>query len=148
MTVRFDRLFVLLVFTICACSKKPADEFRDLQPFQGAWDVVAFNDAGEQAGPDKLAQMSVVVENQNLRLFVEGTVVLDLVLRLPSSAIPGEIDLVPLAGANPGQPQPALYAFEQDQLKLCVANFDQPRPTALEVQPGTNWGLLVLKRKP
>jgi uncharacterized protein (TIGR03067 family) len=141
-------LLVLLPLAIVGCGKQStSEELLPLRPFHGTWEVLSFNDRGEEANAETVKHMTLAVENETARLAVEGKVVVEMILRMPATGNPGEIDLIPLSGDNPGQPELAIYAFEGNRLKLCIAGFDQPRPTEFEVLRGMNRILLVLQRR-
>jgi uncharacterized protein (TIGR03067 family) len=60
---------------------------------------------------------------------------------------PKTIDYFFSEGPNKGKTQLAIYEIENDQLKVCAAAPDQPRPTEFRSVPGRNWTLTLWKRK-
>jgi uncharacterized protein (TIGR03067 family) len=124
----------LLVF-VSGCSSKGAAAKADQEKLQGTWRIVSAELAGQQAGAQLMTQRFTFEGDQILRSGEKVTYKLD------ATKNPKEIDFVG------GQPEPAIYAFEGERLKLCIAVRGAPRPTEFASRPGVMHMLLVLERE-
>jgi len=65
---------------------------------------------------------------------------------LDASMKPATVDLVPNDGAHQGKTLKAIYAVEQNELKLCIGKEGEDRPIAFSSKAGEQSVLLMLKR--
>jgi uncharacterized protein (TIGR03067 family) len=146
-------LFLLLA---CGCSKPPPDD--GLGPFQGEWVVLELNDRGKQIEAQKLSELTVTFDKDQLQkvqtIMGGGATTTALVggsfeggtFRVDNSKSPGECEVVRMYGPDLGKTQLGIFAFEDRKLKMCVGDLGGPRPADFVADQTST--LIVLKRKP
>lgn len=132
-----------LALVAAGCARAPAVD--GTKPFQGHWHAVQ---EGKKLGKE-------VIFDKDSVLFIEMTTKgkeVNMVgsartsFRVDNSKSPAHIDFVQLEGDRLGQTKEGIFSFEGDKLKLCIADFESPRPAAFASAEKTVF--LVLERKP
>jgi uncharacterized protein (TIGR03067 family) len=131
----------------CSSSKAPPQE--DLSKFHGDWSAIEVVEKGRKMD-SKVAQTLVVtmgsgtfhrVEMVGNRLVSHGR----CGFSVDSKKTPGDFDLVHLDGDNIGKTAKGIFALENGELKLCIAQLGKPRPSSFAADDQNTQ--LILKKK-
>ncbi len=133
------RLTYLALIPLLGAAHFPQEDAakKDLQAMQGNWKMVAYVVDGKTTPPAELAKIQLNVKG-NVSTFTidkqasHGKYVLD------AAKTPRTLDIDLTDGPEKGKKKLAIYAFEKDQLKICVAAVGAPRPTEFKAGKGVN----------
>lgn len=135
---------ILIIVTL---AQDPAGAAKALEEHQGTWRVVSFQRNGQKT-PDDLARSITrtvakdhVVWKRDGKSFAGTKVVLD-----PSQS-PRHIDVLPDGGPSFGKRVLGIYKQDGDDLTICMADADAPRPTQFDAAEGSNHTLITLRRE-
>lgn len=145
--------FLSLVVMLSSCSKPPVvvDHTKD---FQGAWLYIEQAKAGKDKEIDAVFVKDILQLVENTKTESGTTTELggaaggrseSFQIQVDATQTPGHIDFVILDGENQGRSRPGIFVFENDNLKICVAELNGTRPT--EFVAAEKFKLMVLKRK-
>ncbi len=143
---------VHLITVVCAVTGALTDDpptpvSKALEEHQGTWRVVSFQRDGMKT-PDELARSIVrVVEKDHVVWKREGKSFAGTKLVLDPSADPKRIDVIPDGGRDFGKHVLGIYKQDGDDLTICMADADAPRPTKFEAGEGTKWTLMTFRRE-
>jgi uncharacterized protein (TIGR03067 family) len=127
----------------CAgCGKPPAAD--GAKPFQGLWNGIGADGkrTNQQANFDK--DIFMLIETATSGLDAKISVPERSAFRVDSSQTPPHIDFVCLEGDNQSKTKFGIFALDGNKLKICFADFDDPRPTAFVA--GEKTTLLIFER--
>jgi uncharacterized protein (TIGR03067 family) len=115
---------------------------KDEQRIVGTWAMVSGEKSGEKA-PDEIVRefRLTLTADGKLTVKVEGQDH-DGTYKLNDGKKPKEVDFT-VDGKN----MPGIYVFDGDNLKLCVADEGETRPTEFTTQAGVRTMMFVLKRE-
>ena len=127
-------LSVVVFFPLAGCSKKAADD--GTKPFQGTWDVVA--EGGKKAEQQFYFEKDTVhvqiVKNESGKTSAavggSSVVIPRSAFRVDTSKTPAQIDFVPIEGENQGKTRDGIFEMNDKNLKICIADYEEPRPAA------------------
>lgn len=121
----------------------------ELARHQGTWEVVAFVYEGREAPREITATMSRVVEDDHVTWYRAGKSFAGTGLVLDPSADPKAIDVIADGGPQRGKAVLGIYRLDGDELTICMAAPDAPRPTTFDAPQGSGRTLMTFrKRKP
>jgi uncharacterized protein (TIGR03067 family) len=116
---------------------------RELDRLQGRWKLIS----GERDGSASVnLNTELVLTTGTITLIVGGKEYPSPYTINPSKN-PKEIDIVKTSGPDKGKTSPGIYAWEEDEFKICFAN--QPggtRPTTFAAKQGSGHTLFVFRR--
>ncbi len=159
----FPHIAVLLLIGLTWCKNSAADNAAKigaiLKPFAGEWVVVSLDRGGKRSSAQEMQDIRVTVEGDRFtivelrgsRAFAGGRSVRDVftedyTLQVDPAQPLGEINFAYLSPSDLlGQTRPGLYAFEENQLKICLAESGGSRPT--DFTAGNKVQVLVLESK-
>jgi uncharacterized protein (TIGR03067 family) len=134
---------LLLLFTCVGCAKPPPPE-DGTEQFQGSWHASG-NDGKSLTIEAIFAKDSfLLIETKKVGNTTQITSE-KAIFQVNLAPTPNQVDLVYLAGENAGKTKFGIFVFENDKLKMCVADFDAPRPTAFVANKNST--LMVWERK-
>ena len=144
-------LVVALLVLVSGCSKK-ANE-NEIVPFEGDWTVRELTEHGRPADAEAIKRLVVSVKGGQFQKseVSDGTASTKIggadiaTLRVDTSKDPAEMELVRLQGADQGKTQLGIFVLSDTQLKICLADLGEERPTGLVASGKTT--LMVLERK-
>lgn len=144
--------FLILLASVSGCAKETLED--RLKTFQGDWEVINLERAGQKSDNEALKHIKVTIEHDNWKMLegrgqgmVKQLFIEEYVLQLDPSKPAGDIDLTYRDGEHQGLTRSGIYEFDDDKLKVCFGEVAQPRPTqfaSMEEPPST---LIVLQRK-
>jgi internalin A len=127
---------VLIPLLVAAASPQDEAAKKDLQAMQGSWTVLTYVAGGRPALRSDMSQMKLSVKD-NVSTFVQPKKTSHGKYTLDPSKNPKWIDIELTDGPDKGKKKLGLYAFENDQLKICVAGVGAHRPTELSAGSDT-----------
>ena len=127
---------VLIPFLVAAGNPQNDAAKKDLQAMQGSWTVLTYVAGGRPALRSDMAKMQLTIKD-NASTFVNGKKTLHGTYTLDPSKNPKWLDIELTDGPSKGKRKLGLYAFENNQLKICVVEVGTPRPTELAAGSGT-----------
>ena len=65
----------------------------------------------------------------------------------PGQCTPRHIDVIPDGGPSRGKHVLGIYRLEDDELTLCMADADQPRPREFKAEKGSRQTLMAFRRQ-
>ncbi|MDB5352567.1 MAG: hypothetical protein JWN86_3814 [Planctomycetota bacterium] len=122
------------------------DAKADLARFQGRWSMVSMTKNGKMIPAKALeGRVAIITDNvftdrQGEKIHGKGTMVLD------TKTSPRSVDTAFTDGPITGKTTLAIYEFDGDTMKSCVANPGDPRPKSFESKAGTGYMLVTYKR--
>lgn len=140
-------LFLFLSLSILGCGKKVQDD--GTKPFQGTWTFFSNGKKTEkQATFEKDIVQVVAVRpvgvggSVSLQQSSDSTGLERSTFRVDASQTPPRIDFVVMDGSKQGQTREGIFELTETSLKICVADYGAPRPTAFVApERGALWML-------
>lgn len=125
------------------CSQEPA--IKELERFQGTWQIVKFKAADKALTSEFLASGKVTIKEDRLTLVVAGVKLVENRLQLDPSTSPPRIDMTPLEGPLKDKTSLGIYDLQGDTLRIM---FSDPGKAAPKRMPKgtTGKGLIVLRK--
>lgn len=115
---------------------------------QGRWQAVKFERQGKTTEAAITASISRAVTGDHVVWERDGKSFAGSTIRLDDKAEPATIDVLADGGPSRGKAVLGIYRQEGDRLWICMADADQPRPTAFEALVDKPWNLMEFKREP
>ena len=142
------RAYGLLTTTIAvlSCADFGDDAKKDLEKFQGDWQLVSLERDGKQIPPEEAKKLTLTIQGEKFVLRKEGAVVSEGTMKLDPARKPKEVDETISTGPNKGKIFRAIYEIDDDQHKVCFAAAGKDRPSDFSSQPGDGRILQVWKR--
>jgi uncharacterized protein (TIGR03067 family) len=125
---------------------KPADDKAERAKLQGSWAVVKVVLDGIEVAEAAVKKMEVVIKDDKLTR-KDGDDEEETTFKLDPTQKPKAIDLTPTSEERKDKTVRGIYVLDGDDLKICLAAANKPRPTAFESKEASDWELLILKRK-
>ncbi|AMV40662.1 TIGR03067 domain-containing protein [Planctomyces sp. SH-PL62] len=144
----WSRLIPLGLVVLLVQAPEPSPGLTaELARHQGVWRGVSFRRDGKETPEAIVRTITRTVDDDRVvwrrdgKSFSGSTIILD------PAADPRTIDV--LADGGPGRDKTVrgLYKLEGDELTICTADPDEPRPTAFRADAGDRWTLMVFKRE-
>jgi uncharacterized protein (TIGR03067 family) len=149
---------ILLSFlaVMLAASDQPADEAskKDVERMQGDWALTSLIREGERFPDDDAQALFRTIKGNEYTLYRFNKVIGRGTWVLDATKTPKTIDFQPVAPAGQTggtlKPSLAIYEFEDEKLKICVALPGRDRPTEFISKPGSglNVGVWEREKKP
>ncbi len=146
MLVKSSTLFAIVLVTLTSVAKAE----KDLDKFQGTWEVVSAARGGDKAPAERLKRMQIVIKDKTMEIRMGDRVVETATIEIDSSKDPKTIDFQPKdrEERKVEQPSHGIYQFEGDTLKLCWRKRGGERPKEFATKADERGlVLMVLKRK-
>jgi uncharacterized protein (TIGR03067 family) len=119
----------------------------DLDRLQGTWLVVSLSEKGKPIAAKETDALEIVIDKDTFTTFEKGKIVVKYQLKLDSAKSPKHINFTYLVGDDKGKTELGIYAFEKDQIKLCLDEDNKGRPTVFEGKGTEGCSVIVLKKK-
>lgn len=113
---------------------------------RGTWAVTTLVRDGKEAPADVVASIRRVVEGDHVTWTRDGKTFAGTKVEYDTSKTPHALDLIPDGGPHRDKHVLGIYRLEGDTLTICVADPDEPRPTAFEATEGSKRTLQTFKR--
>jgi uncharacterized protein (TIGR03067 family) len=124
------------------------DARAELDKHQGTWKVVSFQREGEETPKEIASTITRVVEDDHVVWYRDGKSFAGTTIRLDPSETPRAIDVIPDGGPQRGKAVLGIYRLEGDELTLCMAAPDAPRPKRFDAPKGSGQTLMTFRRRP
>jgi len=140
----------LLLLILIAQSAEPSvspEVSAELKAHEGTWRAVSFRHNGEEAAEAVVRAITRTVEGDRVvwrrdgKSFSASTIVLD------PTADPRAIDVHADGGPGRDKVVRGVYKLDGDELTLCTAPPDEPRPTGFHAETDEPWTLMVFHRE-
>ena len=139
------RLLIALAAGIALAADAPKEEAvrKELERFQGAWQLVSAETDGKQAPEEQVKMIKVVIKGSKHTVFFgEEPIVKDTPFMIDPTKKPKQsTDTLP-----DGKEIRGIYELDGDTLKSCVGGIGKERPTEFTAKAGTGQTLQVFKR--
>lgn len=123
------------------------DAKTDIEKFQGKWTVVSLVEEGKAVPATELAGFEITIEKDIYTATEKGEVVAKYRFKLDPTKKPATIDFTALIGKDKEKTtELGIYAFDKDQLKMCVDETGKLRPNVFEGKGTEKCSVIVLKK--
>lgn len=134
------------VLGLAASQPAPGDEAEDRKALEGVWVGFVAEPRSERPGPIRFSEIRIGPEKitgkgQDGKDMGEGT------YRLGHAGGLRTLDTVGTAGEPRGQSFLGIYEVKGDTLRWCSANPGKPRPTEFTTRVGTQWMMILTRKK-
>ena len=119
---------------------------KDLQRFQGNWQLISAERDGKRTPPEEAKKITLAIRENKFVLKKESVVLSEGTFSLAPTKQPKEIDETITVGPNKGKVFLAIYEIDDEQHSICFAAAGKDRPTALSSDPGSGNLLQLWKR--
>ena len=119
---------------------------EDKQKIQGAWKLMSFEVAGKGDDDTKDENRELIIEGDKISVKNDGKDIEKDSFTLDPAKEPKVIDLITLSGNDKDKKRPGIYELDGDNLKICIDEKGEKRPTAFATKEGDGLVLVVLKR--
>lgn len=120
---------------------------RALEAHQGTWRVVSFERDGKAADPAVVGSIRRIVRGDHVTWEREGKSFAGTSLKLDPAADPPALEVVADGGPSRGKATLGIYRLEGDELTICMADPDRPRPSGFTTVPGSGLTLMRFVRE-
>jgi RNA polymerase sigma factor (sigma-70 family) len=138
-TSKNDNLLIVVL-------ERDTDPKTDEDRVQGDWKAVGGKDDGEQMVDAEVSMGALHVSFVGDLMIFTFEEEQEVVFKLDSSKNPKQITSGHKSGDRERQ-RAGIYALDGDELKICLADYNYPRPDAFTAEKGSRRLLLVLKRE-
>jgi uncharacterized protein (TIGR03067 family) len=119
---------------------------KDIEAMQGAWAIESFTLDGNKLELEQLKSWQRIVENNHV-VWKNGTeIMVELDIKFDPSQKPMTLDSTIATGDAKGQTALAIYELKDDELRVCFAFPDKPRPKEFSSTAGSGQSLYTAKR--
>ncbi|MFL5244599.1 MAG: TIGR03067 domain-containing protein [Gemmataceae bacterium] len=118
---------------------------EDKQKIQGTWKLMSFEVAGKGDEDTKDENRVLVIEGDKITVNNDGKEVEKDSFTLDPSKKPKAIDFVTLSDNDKDKKRLGIYELDGDNLKICIDEKGEKRPTEFATKEGGNLVLVVLK---
>lgn len=130
----------------------PVHQDDDLVRLQGTWLTVSLVNDGktlvaENEPPKPGPVTKLAYEGDLWKVIVGDTVVATGVVKVDSTRLPKEIDLLDESGTRNEKTKLGIYELDGDTYRYCLAPAGKPRPTELASPAGSGYSLGVSRRE-
>jgi uncharacterized protein (TIGR03067 family) len=119
---------------------------KDLETFQGNWQMVSAVQDGKPLPPEEVKQFKLTIQTNKFVLRKDSVVISEGTFTLDPTRKPKEIDETATVGPNKGKTFLAIYEVEGERHRICFAAPGQERPTEFSSTAGSGHLLQVWKR--
>ena len=120
---------------------------KDLERFQGTWQLVSAESNGEKAPEDRVNQIRVkITGNKHTVTFGDQVIAHDVRFEIDPAATPKKVTDTLENGPEKGKKVFGIYRLEGDTLTSCVAAIGKERPEGFVSKPGSGHTLRVFRR--
>lgn len=141
------RLIASLVGVLIAADSRDDAAKKDLEKFQGNWNLISAERDGKKTPPEDAKKITLTIQGNKFILRKEAVVISEGKMTLDPTKKPKEIDETITTGPNKGKVFSTIYEIDDEQHKICFAATGKERPTAFSSLPGSGHLLQVWKRK-
>ncbi len=124
----------------------------DLDKLRGTWLTVSLVNDGktlvdEKVPPKAGPTTKLAYDGNKWMVKVGDKAVATGTIKIDSTKMPKEIDVMDASGMKNGKTQLGIYELDGDTYKYCVAPAGKPRPTEFTSKEGSGHSLIVSKRE-
>ena len=136
-------LSAIVIALLTAADTKEDAVKKDLAKMQGEWLAVGDESGGIQLGEQEVRMLKIklVIKDDKYKIMSADTVAAEGTIKLDPSQKPAALDIVSTRGT-----MPAIYAFDGEKLKTCVAIPGGRRPTEFRSKEGSTDMLITYQK--
>lgn len=123
------------------------DAKKDLAKLQGVWTVSSAVKEGQEVAAEQLADFKLIVEGNKRTLKKGDQVVSESTFKIDPAKSPKAMFLTITEGPFKGKTLPAIYDFDGDTHRVCVALNGIEPPAAFATEAGDGQVLQVFKKE-
>jgi uncharacterized protein (TIGR03067 family) len=144
---------LLLGVLVLAKDENKEKAHDDKQKIQGLWLPVSVEQNGKQLPEQKVKEVKhLEVKGDHFVMVLDNGEQKDegptFTFRLDPARKPKAIDLKAAKGPGKGKTTLGIYSLESGELRLCMAQVEEARPTAFSTKEKSRTVLMIFKRKP
>lgn len=142
------RFLAVVLAASCLQTPEAAPEVRaELAKHRGVWRSVSFRRDGKETDLKIVRSITREVDGDRVVWRRDGKSFSASTIDLDPDADPKTIDIQADGGPGRDKVVRGIYKLEGDELTLCTADPDEPRPTAFRADAGDRWTLMVFERE-
>lgn len=146
MKLAITLLLVAMAATLSASVRAAEPSQKDIEAMQGTWAIESFTLDGNKLDPEQLKGWQRIVDNSHV-VWKNGTeTIVELDIKFDPSQEPMTLDSKIATGDAKGKTILAIYELKDDELRVCFAMPDKPRPTEYSSPAGSGQSLYTAKR--
>lgn len=120
---------------------------KELQLFQGTWQLVSAETDGKKAPEDRVEKIRVkIVGNRHTVSFGDDVIAHNILFEIDPTSTPKKVTDTLEEGPDKGKQILGIYKLEADTLTSCVGGVGKDRPTEFSAKPGSGYTLRVFRR--
>lgn len=139
-------LVLALVLPLADDAKAAND--AEVARHQGTWAVTKFVREGQESPADLVESIVRIVEGDHVVWKRDGKSFAGTKVELDPKGEPKTIDVLPDGGPSFGKRILGIYKLDGDELTICMAEADKPRPKEFRAEAGSGLTLMTFRRKP
>jgi uncharacterized protein (TIGR03067 family) len=144
----------LLLFPVLACIAaanfvQTDDAKKELKQLEGTWKIVSGEKGGKPAPPGELDALRLIFSGDKLTVQISAGGKEDkkvASLKIDPTKKPKHLDITPDDGPEKGKTMSGIYQMDGKNLKLCLNEGGQERPTEFASPEASRIMILVLER--
>jgi uncharacterized protein (TIGR03067 family) len=113
---------------------------------QGDWAIEAFTLEGNSIDREQLKNWRRIVKANHVTWKIGDDPVIELDITFDSTKKPMTLNSTIATGEQKGHVLLAIYELKDDELRVCFANPDKPRPAEFSSKKGSGQSLYLAKR--
>ena len=129
----------LIPFLVCVLAAADAGDDvakKDLEKFQGNWQLISMERDGKKTPDDDAKKITLTIPGDKFVLRKDAVIISEGTMTLDSTKKPKEIDEAITTGPNKGKVFSAIFEIDDDQHRICFAAAGKDRPTAFSSSSG------------
>ena len=130
--------------SIAAAADKPTPQ--EVEAMQGTWVIESFIGNGDALPADKIRSWRRIVVGDRVTWKRGDETLVELSIKYDPRAKPMTLDSTIESGESKGQTMHAIYELKGDELRMCFAPPDKPRPKEFSSTPGSDLLLYTARR--
>jgi uncharacterized protein (TIGR03067 family) len=132
------RALMTLIATLSIAADNPKDDAakKDLEKLKGTWVATSYVKDTKPAPEADLKMMKLVIAGDQVS-FTKGKDLRKSTYKLDPTQKPKAVDIVMIDGPDKGNTLQGIYEISGDELKICLAILNKPRPKELAAKPET-----------
>jgi uncharacterized protein (TIGR03067 family) len=132
------RALTILTASLLIAADNPKDEAikKDLEQLKGTWVATSYVKDMKAAAEADLKMMKLAVAGDQVT-FTKGKDLRKSTYRLDPTQKPKTVDIVMIDGPDKDKTLQGIYEISGDELKICLAILDKPRPKEFAAKPET-----------
>jgi len=134
--MKYQTFLILAVGLLIADDPKDAAVKKELEQLKGNWAATSYVKDGKPAPEQDLKMIKLSIAGDRVT-FTKGKDVRKSTYKLDPTQKPKALDIVMIEGPDKGKTLLGIYEVTGDDLRICLAILDKPRPKEFAAKPET-----------